>query len=356
MEIINSEGSVNAAAAASAENQNESSVNKSTTIVLHQNLARDSQKRNDVDGWIETLRSCQHLSLENVKSLCALAKEVLTKEENVHHVISPVMICGDIHGQLNDLLELFTVAGPLPNVNYLFMGDYVDRGYYSVECVSLLLAYKVRYPNRITILRGNHESSNITQIYGFYDECNTKYSDTAAWQEFTTVFNCLPLAAIVDNKIFCLHGGLSPTEDTIDGIQSLDRHKEVPHEGAMCDMLWSDPEEAFGWGISPRGAGYTFGKDISESFLDKNNLTFMCRAHQLVMEGFNSTHSDLVWTLFSAPNYCYRCTNLAAIMKLNENCVYTPITFSSNPSNDVAKVRNTPDYFLNPAKNLMYLT
>ena len=159
------------------------------------------------------------------------------------------------------------MSGPLPEVNYLFMGDYVDRGYYSVECVSLLLSLKVRYPNRVTVLRGNHESKNITQIYGFYDECLAKYNTTDVWKDFTNVFNFLPLSAIVDNCIFCLHGGLSPAALSVDKIQCIDRNQEIPHEGPMCDLLWSDPDDSSGWGVSPRGAGYIFGSDVSQVIL-----------------------------------------------------------------------------------------
>ncbi|XP_016334431.1 serine/threonine-protein phosphatase 2A catalytic subunit beta isoform-like [Sinocyclocheilus anshuiensis] len=127
-------------------------------------------------------------------------------------------------------MELFRIGGKSPDTNYLFMGDYVDRGYYSVETVSLLVALKVRYPERITILRGNHESRQITQVYGFYDECLRKYGNANVWKYFTDLFDYLPLTALVDGQIFCLHGGLSPSIDTLDHIRALDRLQEVPHE------------------------------------------------------------------------------------------------------------------------------
>lgn len=135
----------------------------------------------------------------------------------------------------------------------------MDRGYYSVETVSLLTCLKCRYPKRITLTRGNHESRQITQVYGFYDECLRKYGNANVWKYFTDLFDYLPLTALIENQIFCLHGGLSPSIDTLDNIRSLDRIQEVPHEGPMCDLLWSDPDDRCGWGISPRGAGYTFG-------------------------------------------------------------------------------------------------
>jgi diadenosine tetraphosphatase ApaH/serine/threonine PP2A family protein phosphatase len=178
-------------------------------------------------------------------------------------------------------------------------GDYVDRGYFSVETVTLLVALKIRYPQRITILRGNHESRQITQVYGFYDECLRKYGNANVWKYFTDLFDYLPLTALIDNQIFCLHGGLSPSIDTLDNIRALDRIQEVPHEGPMCDLLWSDPDDRCGWGISPRGAGYTFGQDISEAFNHNNGLTLVARAHQLVMEGYNWSQDRNVVTIFS---------------------------------------------------------
>lgn len=151
-------------------------------------------------------------------------------------------VCGDIHGQFYDLKELFKVGGDVPETNYLFMGDFVDRGYYSVETFLLLLALKVRYPDRITLIRGNHESRQITQVYGFYDECLRKYGSTDVWRYCTEIFDYLSLSAIIDGKIFCVHGGLSPSIQYLDQIRTIDRKQEVPHDGPMCDLLWSDPE------------------------------------------------------------------------------------------------------------------
>lgn len=228
-------------------------------------------------------------------------------------------ICGDIHGQFHDLIELFQIAGFCPNTNYLFLGDYVDRGYYSVECLTLLILLKVRHKDRITLLRGNHESRQITQVYGFYDECFKKYGNHNIWGYFTELFDFLPICATVDNKYFCLHGGLSPSVDYLDQIRAIDRKQEVPHEGAMCDLLWSDPDDRLGFNVSPRGAGFTFGQDMSEKFNRNNDLNGIIRAHQLIMEGYNETHEGNVITVFSAPNYCYRCGNQAGIIEMDEN-------------------------------------
>ncbi|KAF4350142.1 hypothetical protein G4B88_019271 [Cannabis sativa] len=282
-----------------------------------------------------------------VRVLCEKAKEILMDESNVQPVKSPVTICGDIHGQFHDLAELFRIGGKCPDTNYLFMGDYVDRGYYSVETVTLLVALKVRYSQRITILRGNHESRQITQVYGFYDECLRKYGNANVWKIFTDLFDYFPLTALVESEIFCLHGGLSPSIETLDNIRNFDRVQEVPHEGPMCDLLWSDPDDRCGWGISPRGAGYTFGQDISEQFNHTNNLKLIARAHQLVMEGYNWGHEQKVVTIFSAPNYCYRCGNMASILEVDDCKNHTFIQFEPAPRRGEPDVtRRTPDYFL----------
>jgi len=196
----------------------------------------------DLDKYIVTLTDCKPLPEKQVKELCAMAMSILKEEENVKLVKAPVTVCGDVHGQFHDLMELFKIAGTPPDINFLFMGDYVDRGYYSIETVSLLFAYKCRYPDRITILRGNHESRQITQVYGFYDECLRKYGNSNVWKYFTDAFDFLPLTARVDHlgsklkSYFCLHGGLSPTIDSLDHIKSLDRNQEVPTDGPMCDL------------------------------------------------------------------------------------------------------------------------
>ena len=258
-------------------------------------------------------------------------------------------ICGDIHGQFYDLMELFKVGGDLPDTNYLFMGDFVDRGFYSVETFLLLLALKVRYPDRITLIRGNHESRQITQVYGFYDECLRKYGSVNVWRYCTEIFDYLSLSSIIEDKIFCVHGGLSPSINTLDQIRVIDRKQEVPHDGAMCDLMWSDPEDIDGWGLSPRGAGYLFGGDVVTQFNTTNNIDLIARAHQLVMEGYKHmfTGQTLV-TVWSAPNYCYRCGNVAAILELDEQLQKNYKIFEAAPqeARGVPAKKPAPDYFL----------
>lgn len=326
-------------------NSNENNEKNSTNAAKITNNV--NTKINQLDQWIEKISRCEILLEDDIKRLCNMAMDILQFEENVKPIDVPVTICGDIHGQFHDLMELFQIGGPCPDTNYLFMGDYVDRGYYSVETVSYLVAMKVRYPNRITILRGNHESRQITQVYGFYDECLRKYGSANVWKMFTDLFDYFPITALVDNKIFCLHGGLSPMIETIDQVRDLNRIQEVPHEGPMCDLLWSDPDDRSGWGISPRGAGFTFGQDISEQFNHNNGLSLIARAHQLVMEGYSWSHQQNAVTIFSAPNYCYRCGNQAAIMEVDENHNRQFLQYDPSVRPDEPTVtRKTPDYFL----------
>ena len=302
----------------------------------------------DVDAWIATLRKCEVIEENSVKKLCQMAVEILVEESNVQNISSPVTICGDIHGQFYDLKELFSVGGECPDTNYLFMGDFVDRGFYSVETFLLLLALKVRYPDRMFLIRGNHECRQITQVYGFYDECLRKYGSVNVWRYCTDVFDYLSLSAMIDGRALCVHGGLSPNITTIDEIRAIDRKREVPHEGPMCDLLWSDPEDIKGWGLSPRGAGYLFGDDACKSFNEKNALKLICRAHQLVMEGYKWMFEKELVTVWSAPNYCYRCGNVASLLELDEHFTTRFKVFEAAPdSNRVAPSKRTvPDYFL----------
>jgi len=302
----------------------------------------------DLDQQIEQLKRCEYIKEAEVKSLCAKAREILVEESNVQRVDAPVTICGDIHGQFYDLKELFKVGGSVPDTNYLFMGDFVDRGFYSVETFLLLLALKVRYPDRITLIRGNHESRQITQVYGFYDECLRKYGSVNVWRYCTEIFDYLSLSSIVEDKIFCVHGGLSPSINTLDPIRVIDRKQEVPHDGAMCDLMWSDPEDIDGWGLSPRGAGYLFGGDVVAQFSSTNGIELIARAHQLVMEGYKHMFNDTLVTVWSAPNYCYRCGNVAGILELDEHCSKNFKIFEAAPqeARGVPAKKPAPDYFL----------
>ncbi|CAK59751.1 unnamed protein product (macronuclear) [Paramecium tetraurelia] len=294
----------------------------------------------NLDHQIQHLYQCKPLPEQDVKLICDKAKEILIEESNVQPVRAPVIICGDIHGQFHDLMELFKIGGKAPDTNYLFMGDYVDRGHHSVECVTLLVLLKIRHRDRITILRGNHESRQITQVYGFYDECSRKYGNSNVWKCFTELFDYLPLTAVVESQFFCLHGGISPSIDTLDHIRQLDRVQEVPHEGPMCDLLWSDPDDR-------SGLGYFSKRIFQNNSITITNQKMIARAHQLVMDGYSLAHERNVVTIFSAPNYCYRCGNQAGIMEVDENLRQTFIQFDPAPRSENESVpKRVPDYFL----------
>jgi len=207
----------------------------------------------NLDLCIERLLRKELLAESVVEAICAKAKELLIKESNVIHIKAPVTVVGDIHGQFFDLKEIFRIGGNCPDTNYLFLGDYVDRGLFSVETISLLVCLKLRYPLRVNLIRGNHESRGVTQSYGFYTECQRKYGNANVWRFFTDMFDFLTLSVVIDDKIFCVHGGLSPSIHSIDQIKVIDRFREIPHEGPMADLVWSDPDpERDEFSLSPR--------------------------------------------------------------------------------------------------------
>mmetsp|Transcript_16797 Transcript_16797/g.47360 ORF Transcript_16797/g.47360 Transcript_16797/m.47360 type:complete len:311 (+) Transcript_16797:191-1123(+) len=301
-----------------------------------------------IQGWVDTLSECKSLPENDLKLLCDIVVEYLLEESNVQPVSSPVTICGDIHGQFYDLKELFRTGGDLPNTHYVFMGDFVDRGYYSLETFTLLLALKARWPDKITLLRGNHESRQITTVYGFYDESQQKYGSANVWKHCCRVFDYLTIAAIVDGRVLCVHGGLSPDIRTLDQIRTIPRAQEIPHDGPFCDLMWSDPEDIETWAISPRGAGWLFGSRVTAEFNHVNGLELICRAHQLVQEGlkYMFEEKNLV-TVWSAPNYCYRCGNIASILTFDEDMERKPKFFNETVENTnmMAPRANAP-YFL----------
>ncbi|KAJ5157048.1 Serine/threonine-protein phosphatase PP1 [Penicillium canariense] len=213
------------------------------------------------------------------------------------------------------LLEL---EAPI-KANYLFLGDYVDRGKQSLETICLLLAYKIKYPENFFILRGNHECASINRIYGFYDECKRRYN-IKLWKTFTDCFNCLPIAAIIDEKIFTMHGGLSPDLNSMEQIRRVMRPTDIPDCGLLCDLLWSDPDKDItGWSENDRGVSFTFGPDVVSRFLQKHDMDLICRAHQVVEDGYEFFSKRQLVTLFSAPNYCGEFDNAGAMMSVDES-------------------------------------
>jgi|Transcript_51374 serine/threonine-protein phosphatase PP1 catalytic subunit len=281
----------------------------------------------DVDRTIAQLlevRACRpgkmaQLSEAEVCALCTRSRDVFMDQPILLELECPLKICGDVHGQYSDLLRLFECGGLPPDANYLFLGDYVDRGKQSLETICLLLSFKIKYPENFFLLRGNHECASINRIYGFYDECKRRYS-IRLWKTFTDCFNCLPVSGVVDDRILCMHGGLSPELSNLEQIARVVRPTDVPDTGLLCDLLWSDPEkEISGWGENDRGVSFTFGPDVVQSFLRKHGLDLVCRAHQVVEDGYEFFSQRSLVTLFSAPNYCGEFDNAGAVMTVDEN-------------------------------------
>ncbi|KAK3806162.1 MAG: serine/threonine-protein phosphatase pp-z [Linnemannia elongata] len=286
-----------------------------------------SSKAVDIDEMISKLldagysgKIAKNICLRNneIVYICQTAREVFLSQPTLIELNAPVKIVGDIHGQYTDLLRMFEMCGFPPSANFLFLGDYVDRGKMSLETILLLFCYKIKYPENFFLLRGNHECASVTKVYGFYDECKRRAS-IKMWKAFVDVFNCLPLAAIVANKIFCVHGGLSPSLGTMDDIRALRRPTDVPDYGLLNDLLWSDPSDtALDWEDNERGVSYCFGRSIIQKFLNKHDFDLICRAHMVVEDGYEFFNDRALVTVFSAPNYCGEFDNFGAVMSVSE--------------------------------------
>ncbi|XP_062143718.1 serine/threonine-protein phosphatase PP1 isoform X1 [Alnus glutinosa] len=287
------------------------------------------------------------LSEGEIRQLCVNARQIFLSQPNLLEIRAPVRICGDIHGQYQDLLRLFEYGGYPPATNYLFLGDYVDRGKQSLETICLLLAYKIKYPKKVYLLRGNHEDAKINRIYGFYDECKRRFN-VRLWKIFTDCFNCLPVAALIDAKILCMHGGLSPELQNLGQIKELPRPTDIPDGGLLCDLLWSDPDPNIeGWAESDRGVSCTFGADRVAEFLDKNELDLICRGHQVVEDGYEFFAKRRLVTIFSAPNYGGEFDNAGALLSVDESLVCSfeivkPLDSKASTSGSKMKLKKPP--------------
>ena len=272
-------------------------------------------QRMDIDELIERLLNQGSVTAGEIDEVCKQAIEVLRNEENVLRVESPLSICGDVHGDFDNVLEIFDIFGKPPEGRYLFLGDYVDRGDKSVETVMILLCYKIKYPDDVFLIRGNHESTHPTITFGFYNEVMAKYSDFTVWQSFIEAFKYLPLAAVIDTKIFCVHGGLCPSFHSISQLDFVDRFIELPRSGLILDVLWSDPFDGYGFETSPRQAGFRWGQDVSKKFARDNKIDLIVRGQEMKCGGYQIAHDETVITIFSTPNYA-RVFSEAAVMEV----------------------------------------
>lgn len=274
-------------------------------------ITRLLEKRNSPPG------SRVELKINEVKYLIEKSREIFISQPVLLDLEAPLKIVGDVHGQYYDLLRLFEYGGFPPEANYLFLGDYVDRGPNGLETICLLLAYKIRYPENFFMLRGNHESAAINRIYGFYEECRERYN-LKIWKAFNDCFNCLPLGAIIEDKILCIHGGLSPDLKNLEQIRRIVRPTEIPDAGLLCDLLWADPDaDTSGWAENDRGVSFTFGADVVENFLKRHEFDLIVRAHQVVEDGYEFFAKRKLVTVFSAPNYCGEFDNAGAMMSVD---------------------------------------
>ncbi|CAD2108816.1 serine/threonine protein phosphatase 5, putative [Plasmodium vinckei] len=282
----------------------------------------------------------------NKKCVCSIILDVikLLKESPTLVYLNlkedeTITICGDIHGQFYDLINIMNINGyPSTNYSYLFNGDFVDRGSFSVEVIIFLYLAKLTFPNNVYLTRGNHETDNMNKIYGFLGELLEKY-DEKLHSLFSDSFKFLPLAYVLNNKVFICHGGIpSKTDVTLKDIEQIDRNTEPLDEGIMTDLLWSDPNEEKGFKPSKRGIGFSFGPDITENFLKNNNLSLIIRSHEVRDEGYSLEQNGQLYTVFSAPNYCDVMKNKGGFLKFKGNattpeCVkFTEVKHPNVPS------------------------
>ena len=272
------------------------------------------------------------LPLDSVLFVLKHVKNIFSSQPVFLELDAPVNVCGDIHGQYPDLVQIFFRLGFPSTQNYLFLGDYVDRGNRSIEVIMLLFCYKIIYPHRFFMLRGNHESASITKHYGFYNECINRYGSVLLWKSCIDVFNMMPCSARIGGRILCMHGGLSPNLKYISQLNKIKRPTDIPDIGMLCDILWSDPDINTDtikgkWGINSRGVSYTFGESTLTKFLKENDLDLICRGHQVVEDGYEFFGGRKLVTVFSAPRYCGEFDNKGAALIVSEDMTCSFVLF-----------------------------
>ena len=263
----------------------------------------------EIDDIIERLLREETPTIEDVNLVCSRTLPIFKSEPNVVRTTSPITVLGDVHGDYDDVLDIFRIFGPPEEGKYCFIGDFVDRGDRSVHTIVLLLAYKIKFPDRMILIRGNHEGFNMTSTYGFYDEILRRYGDFLVWRAFIELFAAMPIAVLIDDNIFGVHGGLTPFLETIEQLETVNRNIQdttqnlLSDEPVLKDILWNDPSESPGIQTAIREGGKCWGPDITEKFIESNKLKFVVRGHETVNGGYKWNHNNLVLTIFSAPSY-----------------------------------------------------
>jgi len=317
------------------------------------NANANNESHIDSDLRVDDFPFRFNISAKVVVRICDIALEIFKTESNILYLEAPCNIFGDIHGQFSDLVHFLEMCGLPPDNKFLFLGDYVDRGNNSIEVCMLLFAMKILFPESIYLIRGNHECPEINRLYGLYSECESRFGadKDIVFDKINNVLCALPLCAVINNKIFCVHGGISPYLNKLDDINKITRFGSIPDSGLLCDLMWADPTmtSVDNWGMNSRGISCTYNADAVEKFLKRNKLQLICRAHQLVSEGYKFFADNKLVTVFSAPNYCGNCGNDGAVMKVSQDLVCSfiiikptniPASNASNASNgNNAKIR-----------------
>ena len=232
-------------------------------------------------------------------------EEIVRFEPNILQISIPICLVADMHSQLFDMIKIIETAEKEQNIHrFLFLGDYVDRGDYPVETFLYLCCRKLLDPDNFFMIRGNHETTSVNDIYGLKECCMSVYYSNTLFIRMNEVFQSIPIAAVVNKKIFCVHAGISMTHTTLEEISMIDRFCEIPYKGPLAELTWSDPDEySQTWQESSRGAGYVFGKPQVEDFFRKNKLEKIVRAHEVQPEGYKWFFGKKLLSLWSAAKY-----------------------------------------------------
>jgi len=263
-----------------------------------------------------------------ITALSNKVRDIVANEPNLLRLTAPVYLIGDIHGQFSDLVRFLKLSGLPPKVKLLFLGDYVDRGDNSIEVIALLFSLKIRYPDNVFLIRGNHECSELNKMYGFSGECSERYnkSGNKIWKTINNALHHMSVSVLINDVIFCTHGGISPKLSDLNQINNIKKGINIPNSGIFCDLTWADPKsQSNKWQNSDRGVSYTFNEEALDEFMAHHNLQLICRAHQVVDNGYKFFNGNKLVTIFSAPNYCGEVGNNGAIMYINDNleCSFT---------------------------------